>query len=132
MKILCIVLSVITLIAGTILVVFCVDIIKSNPNLQNENITPKEEPHLYWKDIDVVVTDINKKHWYATVHRYEIDVTVHSEEYGLTKTLSVYSSGPFVPEQWDLERGDTIKVKMNSWVMDSTGQVVRREIQGFS
>lgn len=35
---------------------------------ENADYIPPEEPHLYWKDIDVVVTDVSKQHWYATTH----------------------------------------------------------------
>ena len=37
-----------------------------------------------------------------------------------------------VPEHWDVETGDIVKVKLYSWVMDSTGEVVRRKIQSFA
>ena len=95
----------------------------------NQNYVPKEQPHLYWKDIDVVVTDIDKRHWFATVHRYEVNITVHSEEYNISKTLNYQSSGAFaVIPGWDYEVGDVIKAELYSWVMDSTGEVMRRDI----
>ena len=87
-----------------------------------------EQPHLYWKDIEVVVESVSKKHWFATVHRYELSVTVYSEEYDLQKTLDFYSSGMFAPEYWNLEKGDVVTAELYSWVMDSTGEVVRRSI----
>ena len=36
---------------------------------RNPNYVPPEQPHLYWKDIDVEVTKIDKRQWFATVHR---------------------------------------------------------------
>lgn len=33
------------------------------------NYVPPEQPHLYWEDIDVEVTKIDKRQWFATVHR---------------------------------------------------------------
>ena len=93
-----------------------------------------EQPHLYWKDIDVVVTQIDHNHWYAGyVHHYKVTVTVYSEEYNLTKTLTQEGSGMFgAPQHWDTQKGDIIKVKLYSWVYDSTGVVQRREIHSFS
>ena len=89
----------------------------------------KEQPHLYWKDIDVVVTSVDKKHWYASTHWYEVKVSVKSEEYKLTFTDTFKGSGAFGrPSQWGYDKGDIVKAKLYSWVMDSTGEVVRREI----
>lgn len=91
--------------------------------------TPKEQPHLYWKDIDVVITDIDKRHWFAGTHWYVVEITVESEEYGLEETFEIEGSGAFgCPEQWRYEEGQTVKAELYSWVMDSTGEVVRREI----
>lgn len=93
------------------------------------NYTPPEQPHLYWKDIDVVVTDISRRHWFAGTHRYEVNITVESEEYGLTRTLSYNGSGFFgCPSQWNYEVEDVVKAQLYSWVMDSTGEVTRRLI----
>lgn len=90
---------------------------------------PQEQPHLYWKDINVVVTDIDRRHWYASTHWYVVNITVQSEEYGLTKTFEIKGSGAFgCPSQWDYEEGQTVKAELYSWVMDSTGNVIKREI----
>lgn len=90
---------------------------------------PQERPHLYWKDIDVIVTDIDKRHWFATTHWYVVNITVESEEYGLIKSFEIKGSGTFgCPNEWDYEEGQIIKAELFSWVMDSTGEVTRREI----
>lgn len=90
---------------------------------------PKEQPHLYWKDIDVVVTDIDRKHWYASTHWYVVKITVKSEEYGLIEEFEIKGSGAFGrPNQWNYKRGQIVKAQLYSWVMDNTGDVVRREI----
>ena len=90
---------------------------------------PQERPHLYWKDIDVIVTDIDKRHWFATTHWYVVNITVESEEYGLSKSFEIKGSGAFgCPNEWDYEEGQIIKAELFSWVMDSTGEVTRREI----
>lgn len=88
-----------------------------------------EQPHLYWKDIDVVVTSIDKKHWYASTHWYEVTLNVESEEYDLTKKYTIKESGALnCPKQWDYCVGDIVKARIYSWVKESTGEVVRREI----
>lgn len=99
-----------------------------NMETTDETYEPSEEPHLYWKDIDVVITDIEKRHWFARTHWYSIEITVKSEEYNLTETIQEKSCGIFRPNEWDYEEGQVIKAKLYSWVMDSTGEVVRREI----
>ena len=39
----------------------------------------QEQPHLYWKDIDVTIIDIDRRHWFAKTHHYVVDLTVKSE-----------------------------------------------------
>lgn len=85
-----------------------------------------ETPHLYWKDINVVITDINKKHWYASGHHYKMYLTVESKEYGLSESFTL--NGSDAKEKWGYEEGDIIEAELYSWVMDSTGEVIRREI----
>ena len=93
------------------------------------NYVPPEQPHLYWKDIDVVVTEIDKRHWFASTHWYVVNVTVESEEYGLEQTFEIKGSGAFgCPSQWNYQKGDIVKAELYSWVMDSTGEVTKRTI----
>lgn len=93
---------------------------------------PKEQPHLYWKDIEVVVISIEHKHWYATTHHYILEVEVYSDEYNLRTILTERGSGMFTPPHWELQKGDKVKVKLHSWVMDSTGEVIKRKIHSFT
>ena len=95
----------------------------------NENYTPQEQPHLYWKDIDIVVEDVDRREWFATVHRRELSITVKSEEYGLSKTFN-YSESEMINgiKAWNCKEGDIIKAELYSWVVDSTGEIVRRDI----
>lgn len=95
----------------------------------DQNYKPPEQPHLYWKDIDVEVVSVNQHTWFATVHRRKLTITVKSEEYGLEKTLYYESSGMIndIP-CWNAKEGDIVKAQLYSWVMDSTGQVTRRDI----
>lgn len=88
-----------------------------------------EQPHLYWKDINVTIVDIDKKHWFAGTHWYVVDLTVESEEYKLIETFEIKGSGAFgCPSAWNYEEGQVVEAKLYSWVMDSTGEVVKREI----
>jgi len=96
-----------------------------------EPVERPEQPHLYWKDIDVVVTNVNRKHWFATTHHYIIEITVKSEEYGLEKTITSEGGGMFAPQHWGVEKGDVVTAQLYSWVMDSTGEVVRRDIHSL-
>lgn len=88
-----------------------------------------EVEHLYWKDIDAVVTDIDYRHWYASGHHYTADVTVKSEEYNLQKTFHLTNSDAKRME--GVKVGDTITVEMDSWVIDSTGEVTKRDFNSI-
>ena len=93
------------------------------------NYEPVEQPHLYWKDIDVTVTDIEKKHWFAGTHWHQVTTYVHSDEYNIDGEYTEKGSGIFgCPASWDYETGDTVKAELYSWVLDSTGEITRREI----
>lgn len=112
------------LIILTVLLVAC-----SNCNSPvGDNSPTKEYPHLYWKTIDVEVTEVNHEaHWFSIVHRYQMSLTVKSEEYGLEKTFNIYSQG-VKPEEWDYKEGDIIEAELYTWKMDSTGEIIKREI----
>lgn len=60
---------------------------------QNTQSEPTEQPHLYWKDIDVVVENVDSRHWFASTHHYIVYVTVRSDEYQLTYS----GTNDFVP-----------------------------------
>jgi len=95
----------------------------------DSNYVPPEQPHLYYKDIDAEVVDIDKRHWYASTHWYEVNITVYSEEYDLEETFTIKGSGAFgCPKEWEYEEGDTVNVELYSWVLDSTGEVVKRKL----
>lgn len=90
---------------------------------------PREQPRLYWKDIDVTVTDIDRHHWYASTHWYVVNLTVKNEEYGMSKSFEIKGSGAFGrPNQWDYKEGQVVKAQLYSWVLESSGRVIKREI----
>ena len=95
----------------------------------NSTYQQREQPHLYRKEIDVIVTDIETKHWFGGTHWYLANVTVESEEYGLTESFEFKGSGMFgCPKEYHYEEGQVIEAELFSWVIDSTGEVVEREI----
>lgn len=89
----------------------------------------EEQPHLYWKDIECVVIDYDYRHWYASAHQYQADITVYSKEYDLTESFSL--SGWDAKDYENLDVDDIVTCEMYSWVMDSTGEVIRREIHSI-
>lgn len=110
-----------------LLIILCLT--SCNIESSNREYQVQEQPHLYWKDIDVVVTDIDKRHWFATTNWYAVNITVKSEEYGLIENFEIKESGAFgCPKEWNYEEGQTVKAQLYSWVMDSTGEIIRRDI----
>lgn len=71
--------------------------------IKDYEFKPKETPHLYWKDIEVVITDIDKRHWYASSHRYQIYLTVESDEYGLSQSFTL--TGSEAKEKMEMGQG---------------------------
>lgn len=71
-------------------------------------------------------------HWFATTHRYKVETKVYNAEYDLEETLYVEGSGAFgCPWQYNLEENDIVEVTLYSWVYDSTGEVIKREINSI-
>lgn len=94
------------------------------------SLKKEEQEHLYWKDINVEVVDIYHAYWYATTPRHQLTITVYSEEYDLKETFIYSSSGMMVnfPNCANSKVGDIVKAELYSWVIDSTGEVTRRQI----
>lgn len=111
-----------------ILIIALIIIICLTGCTKNQTYQAPERPHLYWQDIDVVVTDVNRRQWFAKTTWYLVEYTVTSEEYGLTQTFYAQDCGLWRPQEWDYEEGQILTAELYSWVMDSTGEVVRREI----
>lgn len=88
--------------------------------------TEQEQPHLYWKNVDCVVTECDYRYWYASGCHYETCITVFNEEYNLEETFDLYGSEAL--EYKDLKKGDTVNCELHSLVLDSTGEVIEREI----
>lgn len=96
---------------------------------QNTQYEREERPHLYYKDIDVVVVNVERRSWFAHTRWYEVTVSVKSDEYQLSYEDTFIGQGIYgcLP-QWEYNDGDIIQAELYSWVMDSTGEVVKRQI----
>lgn len=99
---------------------------------KNVNTTSVEQPHLYWKEIEVEVIDIDKRHWFASTHQYIVNIDVYSNEYDLSQTFEIKGSGAFgCPKEYNYNVGDKVKAELYSWKMDSTGEIIEREIHNL-
>ena len=94
---------------------------------------PREEPVLYKETIEVTVTDVYQRRWYAAnAHHFELTLTVYNEEYGITDKVTETGAGMWgQPKHWDATKGDKLTAVLYTWKMVSTGQIIRREIHHF-
>ena len=94
--------------------------------MTSEQSTPQEQPHLYWKDIPVTVTNIDKRTWFAGTKWYEVTISVHSDTYNLDETITEKGSGLFnCPKSWNYETGDVITAELYTWKIDSTDEITK-------
>ena len=102
----------------------------SDSNTSSNTNQQQEKPVLYWKDIDVeVVSSRRKSNLFGRVKRYSQTITVRSKEYKLEKTFKLNSSGAFANmPYWNVKEGDVIKAELYSWRLESTGEIINREI----
>lgn len=88
-----------------------------------------EQPQHHWKTVNAVITDIDKQHWSAGIHNYyDVNITLYNEEYDVEGVIYRASDGMSDFGWWGCATGNTIKVQMDYWIMESTGEVVRKEI----
>lgn len=98
-------------------------------HVSDPNYTPPEQPVRYYKEIDVVVTGVYYRRWFAGTLRHEVTVRVESVEYGISGSFSFRGSGYFsATKQASYKEGDVIKAELYSLVMNSTGEIVERRI----
>lgn len=93
------------------------------------NFKIPEEPDIQSKDIYVVVTDIEKKEYYAGTAIREVTIEVYSKEYNLRESYTETYKGIFgnIP-CWSYKKGDIVKARLCTAVIQSTGKVVDRYI----
>lgn len=95
----------------------------------NGDYTAKEQPVSYSKDIHVVVTNINKKQWFAGTAQREVEITVYSDEYNISGKDTIRYTGMFGGfKLWDVQEGDTITARIIVVYMKSTGKITKRYI----
>lgn len=105
-------------IAG-IIVIFVMASIRPQP------LNHDDSNHLYWKDIDVVVTNVEHKHWLSGyAHYFSTVVTVWFEEYQLEYTDEIQGKG----KAWNYRKGDTVQAELLTWKNNETGEINRRAI----
>lgn len=98
------------------------------------SISPKktyipEQPVVSNMEIPVVITSIDKRHWYASTHYWTLRMTVKNEEYRLEKSFDFSASGGFaVIPFWNNNTGDTLTANMKIYILESSGEVVSRDI----
>lgn len=98
------------------------------------SISPKkahvpEQPVVSNMEIPVVITSIDKRHWYASTHHWTLRMTVKNEEYGLEKSFDFSASGGFaVVPFWNNNTGDVLTANMKIYTIESSGEVVSRDI----
>lgn len=90
-----------------------------------------EGTKLYKQDIDVVVTEISKSETprytgISVIYDYDVDVTVYSKEFNTTEEFSY--GGLFHSKYFDLEKGDIIQAELYTYKNESTGEIVKKEI----
>lgn len=101
----------------------------SDSNTSSNTNQQQEKPVLYWKDIDVKVVSNNKHSWFVKTRFYKQEIKVISNEYNLEETFYLNDSGAFANmPYWNVKEGDVIKAELYSWKLESTGEIVNREI----
>lgn len=111
------------LITGLLLLSLCSCGV-SNTSVSTSPSTRYEEPHLYNKTVTATVLDIDVRVGYRG-WRF-VDMEIYNQEYNLTRTIHLDGSHAAVMS--DCDEGDVVEVTLLSWVIDSTGEVVRREL----
>ena len=87
--------------------------------------SPANINHLYWKDIEVRVVDVeHTSRKSGSVRRKCTTITVYSDEYNLTFTESYFGTGDI----FDMRVGDIVWAELYTWKNDATGEINRREI----
>lgn len=101
----------------------------SDSNTSSNTNQQQEKTVLYWKDIDVEVVSNNKHSWFVKTRFYKQEIKVISNEYNLEETFYLNDSGAFANmPYWNVKEGDVIKAELYSWRLESTGEIINREI----
>ena len=79
--------------------------------------------HLYYKDIEVEITDIDKRCYFSGCMHYLVYVTVYSKDYDLVQNFDLHTK-----DAYELEKGDIVKAELYSWKNNETGKINKRKI----
>lgn len=124
-----VIINSICIITMFLLIGILISIIALDSNTSSNTNQQQEKPVLYWKDIDVEVVSNNKHSWFVKTRFYKQEIKVISNEYNLEETFYLNDSGAFANmPYWNVKEGDVIKAELYSWRLESTGEIVRREI----
>lgn len=89
----------------------------------------EEKPRLCFESVDCEVTRCDYKYWYASGAHFKAEVSVKLEEYGLTKSFTY--NGLEAKDFESVKVGDKVTCTLSYWILDSTGEIVRREISSI-
>ena len=124
-----VIINSICIITMFLLIGILISIIALDSNTSSNTNQQEEKPVLYWKDIDVKVVSNNKHSWFVKTRFYKQEIKVISNEYNLEETFYLNYSGAFANmPYWNVKEGDVIKAELYSWKLESTGEIVNREI----
>lgn len=113
-------ISCITIILLSVLLLFC--------GCDTTYTPPPDTNHLYWKDIEVVITDVeHKTYGAAPAIRHSVIVSVYSSEYDLSGTYE-FQNISLLDKQFGYEKGDIVTAQLYTWKNNVTGEINKREI----
>lgn len=90
---------------------------------------PVERPINQYHDIDVVITDNDIRHWFASGHHWTADVTIYSQEYDITDTFHLTHDDARRMEEYQV--GDAIQATLFTQTIESTGEIVNIRIDNI-
>ena len=108
----------------TALLLFC----SCDTNYKSDYTPPPDTNHLYWKDIEVVITDVEHQvYGAAPVIRRSVKISVYSEEYDLSDSY-VFENINILDDCYSYEKGDIVTAELYTWKNNVTGEINKREI----
>lgn len=90
------------------------------------------EPQIQIIDIDAEVIKANQKQWTDSVKHNVVELTVFSQEHGVSDVIVSHERGNTLPQYWDAQTGDIVDVKLMCWVNPKTNEIIRKEIRYFT
>lgn len=83
---------------------------------------------VFYDEVDVEITDIDKRHWFASTHFYTVILTVENKELGLCKRFEAAGTGAFgAPKEYGYNRGDIVQAKV-SYRIGESGEKYYKDI----